>query len=60
MASDSPSALRVAQAQGLGEALSVVEARLAALNPDADPDLVAAGIAAPLQAFNSAAKEAVS
>jgi hypothetical protein len=60
MASDSPSGLRdaAAHARRLAEALDAIEAELDRLELGASPDVVAKALAAPIRAFDAAAKEA--
>lgn len=48
----------IAQAEALNRALDAIEAALAALEPGADPDVVARALAGPVRAFDAAAKEA--
>ncbi len=57
MASDSPSALRWAEA--LDAALGDVERRLDQLEPDAAPELIEKALAEPVRALSAAAREAV-
>lgn len=60
MESDSPALAEApGSARRLSEALSAVEAALAAPEPGADPDAVVARLAEPIRNFNAAAKEAV-
>ena len=59
MASDSPPEAAAVQARRLAVALDAIEASLAGLALGADPDDVAATLAAPVRAFDAAAKEAV-
>jgi hypothetical protein len=60
MASDSPSGLRdaAASARRLAQALDAIEAELDRLELGASPDVVAKALAAPIRAFDAAAKEA--
>lgn len=59
MASDSPTAVRDAQARRLAEALDAIEACLDRIAPGADPDEIVRELAGPVRAFDEAAKEAV-
>ena len=59
MASDSPDAVRNAQARQLAAALDAIESCLDRLQPGADPDHIARALADPIRAFDAAAKEAV-
>ncbi|MBL8544047.1 MAG: hypothetical protein JNJ63_09570 [Hyphomonadaceae bacterium] len=60
MENDSPALAEApGSARRLSEALSAVEAVLAAREPGAGPDVVVDGLAEPIRNFNAAAKEAV-
>jgi hypothetical protein len=62
MASDSPSEARKSadQARQLALALDAIEAQLDALEPGAGPDVVARALKQPIEAFDAAAREALS
>ena len=62
MASDSPDETRKAalQARRLALALDVIEAQLDAVELGASPDVVAKALKQPIEAFDAAAREALS
>jgi len=62
MASDSPAETRKAadQARRLALALDAIEAELDALELGANPDVVAKALKKPIEAFDAAAREALS
>lgn len=59
MVIDSPDTVLGERAARLDAALSQLEQALDGLAPDADPDAMAEILAAPVVAFNAAAKEAL-
>lgn len=59
MASDSPTAPRLAAAEEIGAALSVLERALDALEPGASPDLIVTALAEPVRAFSAVVREGV-
>ena len=56
MASDSQSETLLPDPAALALALDAIEAELAALGPGASPDIIAKKLAAPVRAFDAAAK----
>jgi hypothetical protein len=62
MASDSPAETRKAavQARRLALALDAIEAQLDALELGSNPDVVAMALKKPIEAFDAAAREALS
>jgi hypothetical protein len=62
MASDSPAEIREAavQARRLALALDAIEAQLDGLELGARPDVVAKALKTPIEAFDTAAREALS
>ncbi|HYD72996.1 MAG TPA: hypothetical protein VEF55_07645 [Candidatus Binatia bacterium] len=62
MASDSPTETRktAVQARRLALALEAIEARLDGLELGAQPDVVAKALRKPIEAFDAAAREALS
>lgn len=56
MASDSQSKTLLPDPAALALALGVIEAELAAVEPGASPDIIAKKLAAPVRAFDAAAK----